>query len=435
MNIFYILYLAVTTIVFIVLCPFLFLYALVSGRRLKGINERMGWVSPRIAESLTGSPRIWIHAVSLGEVRVAEAVINDLRHLIPGSSIIVSTTTPHGRNLASDLFGKDIRIIYAPLDIFLFVRKALNAIRPDALIFLEAEIWPVWISEARRKGIKIAIINGRISPRSFGRYMKLKPLFRHILSKYDAFSMITEEDKNRITAMGADPARIIVNGNAKFDLLSRQANPALGEEMRRLFSLEKDDDLLIAGSTHTGEEVMIIDAYKKIIMEFPETILFIAPRHIERSKDIAALLEKNRLEYQFRSELKEGSVKREKQVIIVDSFGELFKLYSIGTVIFCGGSLVPMGGQNPLEPAIWAKPVLYGPSMEDFLDAKALLEENNAGIEISGPEMLAEKALMLLRDRLLQEGYGMRASDAVLKNRKAAERHTGVIANILTGTY
>jgi 3-deoxy-D-manno-octulosonic-acid transferase len=431
MNIYYIIYVLLTTVIFIFIFPFLFLYALVSGRYMKGLNERLGWISPNISKSLSGSPRIWIHAVSLGEVRVAEAIIGELKRLIPESSITVSSMTEHGKNLATELFGKEIRVIYAPLDIILFVRMALKRLRPDALIFLEAEIWPAWISEARRKGVKLAILNGRISPGSFNRYLRLRPLFKYILSKFDSFSMITEEDQRRITAMGADPARIVVNGNAKFDLLSGLTDASVKKEMQRLFNLEETVPVLIAGSTRTGEEAMIIDAYNKIIRKFPETVLLIAPRHIERAKEISALLERNQLEYQYRSELKDSSIQRDKQVVIVDSFGELFRIYSIGTIIICGGSLVPLGGQNPLEPAVWAKPVIYGPFMENFLDARALLEGNNAGIEVSGPDMLAEKALMLLSDRMLMEGYGSRARDAVLKNRKVAERHARVIADIL----
>jgi 3-deoxy-D-manno-octulosonic-acid transferase len=235
--------------------------------------------------------------------------------------------------------------------------------------------------------------------------------------------------------MGADPEKVFVNGNAKFDLLKGLAESSAETEMRTLFSLKDAVPVLIAGSTRTGEEEIVIDAYKQIINEFPDTVLFIAPRHIERSKDIAALLEKNRLKYQFRSDIKYPSVKRDRQVVIIDSFGELFRLYSIGTVIFSGASLVPLGGQNPLEAAIWGKPVLYGPSMEDFLDARALLEENNAGIEVSSADMLAEKVIMLLRDKILLDGFGSRARDSVLKNRKAAERHAAVVANILIGTH
>ena len=435
MNPFYIIYIVITTVAFVVISPFLLLYALVRGKSLKGLNERLGWISRQGTDLPTGSPHIWIHAVSLGEVRVAEAIAGDLKRLIPDTSITVSTMTEHGRNLALEIFGTDVRVIYAPFDIIPFVRMALKRISPDALVFLETELWPAWASEARRKGIKTAVINGRISPRSFGRYLRLRPLFKYILSKFDVFSMISEEDKNRITAMGADPEKVFVNGNAKFDLLKGLAESSAEAEMRTLFSLKDGVPVLIAGSTRTGEEEIVIDAYKQIINEFPDTVLFIAPRHIERSKDIAALLEKNRLKYQFRSDIKYPSVKRDRQVVIIDSFGELFRLYSIGTVIFSGASLVPLGGQNPLEAAIWGKPVLYGPSMEDFLDARALLEKNNAGIEVSSADMLAEKVIMLLRDKILLDGFGSRARDSVLKNRKAAERHAAVVANILIGTH
>ncbi len=434
MNLFYIIYIVITTVAFAVISPFLLLYALVSGWSLKGINERLGWISLKDADLSAGSPRIWLHAVSLGEVRVAEAIAGDLKKMIPGGSITISTMTGHGRNLASEIFGRDVRIIYAPFDIFFFVRLALDRVRPDILVFLETELWPAWATEARRKGIKTAVVNGRISPRSFGRYLRLRPLFKYILSKFDAFSMISEEDKKRITAMGAHPAKVSVNGNAKFDLLKGLAEPSAEADMRRLFNLDATVPVLIAGSTRTGEEEIIIDAYRKITGEFPDTVLFIAPRHIERAGDIASLLEKNRLEYQLRSEFRDPSEKRNRQVVIIDSFGELFRLYSIGTVIFSGASLVPLGGQNPLEAAIWAKPVLYGPSMEDFLDARALLEENNAGIEVAGADMLAEKVIMLLRDKTLREGYGSRARESVLKNRRAAERHARIIADILIGT-
>lgn len=434
MNIFYIIYLVVTTAIFVLISPFLLLYAVASGRFMKGLNERLGWISMRGMDRHGGSPHIWIHAASLGEVRVAEAVAGDLKRVLPGISITVSTMTEHGRNLASEIFGKDVRIIYSPLDIIFFVRAALHSIRPDALVFLETEIWPAWISEARRRGIKIAVINGRISTRSFGRYMRLRPLFRDILSRFDAFSMISEKDKERITAMGADPAKVAVNGNAKFDLLAGLADPSIEKDIQKIFNLEGTAPVFIAGSTRTGEEEMIIEAYGKILKEFPETILIIAPRHIERANDIAALLEKKQLEYQLRSKMKDASGNRDRQVVILDSFGELFRLYSAGTVIFCGGSLVPLGGQNPLEAAVWGKPVLYGPSMEDFLDATALLEENNAGIVVSNADVLAEKVVLLLKDRTLLEGYGSRARDSVLKNSKAAERHAAVIADILIGT-
>jgi 3-deoxy-D-manno-octulosonic-acid transferase len=427
MNILYLIYLLITITLSIPFLLFFLLTSLIKDKGLKGLKERLGWVLP----PHPGSPRIWIHAVSLGEVRVAEAIVNALRKILPGCSITVSSMTEHGRNLARELFDRDVRVIYSPVDVIFFVRAALNRIRPDVLVFLEAEIWPSWITEAKRKGIRIAMINGRISPRSLGRYLKLKPLFKNVLSRFDSFSMIMEEDRNRIIAIGADPSKTSVNGNAKFDLLAGLADPSVEKEMRELFSLKETAPVLIAGSTHTGEEAMIIEAYKLIAEHFPETILFIAPRHIDRAGEIAAILEKNRIEYQRRSSLKAGSTSRNKKVVILDSFGELFKLYSAGSIVFLGGSLVPLGGQNPLEPAVWGKVVLYGPSMEDFLDARALLKANHAGIEVSSPAMLAEKVIELLKDKALVQAYGARAREAVLKNSRSAERHAAVIAGLL----
>jgi len=427
MDIFYLIYVFITTALVIPCLPVFLLYSLLKGKNLQGLNERLGWIS----SSQTGSPAVWIHAVSLGEVRVAEATVNALRKMVPGCAITVSTMTEHGRNLARELFDKDVRVLYAPIDLIFFVRAALKKIHPDVLVLLEAEIWPSWIIEAKRKGIRIAMVNGRISPRSLGRYLMLRPLFKSILAKFDCFSMITDEDRKRITAMGADPSRTVVNGNAKFDLLTKLADPSIEKEMRQIFNLEEDTPVLIAGSTHTGEEAMVVEAYKLIVKQIPETVLFIAPRHIDRAGDIASILQKNQIEFQFRSSLKNGITKREKRVVILDSFGELFKLYSVGTIVFLGGSLVPLGGQNPLEPAAWGKAVLYGPSMEDFLDAKTLLESNHAGIEVSSPAMLAEKAVILLKDKALMQAYGTRALDAVLKNSRAAERHAAVIAGLL----
>jgi 3-deoxy-D-manno-octulosonic-acid transferase len=427
MNILYLIYVLITVALCIPFLPVFLLYSLVKGKRLKDIKERLGWVLlPH-----PGSPRIWVHAVSLGEVRVAEAIVNALKKNLPGSSITVSVMTEHGRNLARELFDKDVRVIYAPVDVIFFVRAALSRIRPDVLVFLEAEIWPSWITEARRKGIRIAMINGRISPRSLGRYLSLRPLFKNVLAAFDSFSMITEEDRNRVIAMGADPSKTVVNGNAKFDLLTGLADPSVEKEMRELFSLEENAPVFIAGSTHTGEETMIIEAYKSIAAQFPETILFIAPRHIDRAGEIASILEKSRIEFQLRSDLRNGSIRRNKNVVILNSFGELFKLYSAGAIVFLGGSLVPLGGQNPLEPAVWGKVVLYGPSMEDFLDAKALLETNHAGIEVTSPVMLAEKVIELLKDKALMQAYGARAREAVLKNDRSAERHAAVIAGLV----
>jgi len=431
MNILYRLYILITSGLFLTCLPPFWLYTRIRGRYGKSLKERLGYVSRDITQSLTGSPRIWIHAVSLGEIKVARSIINALGNIMPDCSILLSTTTEHGRYMANDTFGDMIPVIYAPVDFIASVRKVLYDIRPDVLVFLETEIWPIWINEARRMGVKTVLVNGRISVRSFKRYLSFRHFFRGVLCNIDRFSMITEEDRNRITSIGADPHKIVVNGNAKYDFLADMAKPYIEQEMRKALNLEASIPVLIAGSTRNGEEIMIIDAYKRIIKEFPDTVLLIAPRHIERAGEIADLLERNNLGYQLRTEIGSNAVKRTEQVVIIDSFGELFKLYSIGTVIFCGASLVPLGGQNPLEAAVWGKAIFYGPSMEDFLDAKALLDENSSGIQVSSPEMLAEKAINLLGSPGLLRDYGSRARETVLKNSNAGERHARVISELV----
>ena len=433
MNILYGTYILITSGLVLTCFPFFWLYTRFSGRYGERLKERLGYISRGVTRSLIGSPRIWIHAVSLGEIKVAESIINSLRNIMPDCSIMLSTTTEHGRDLANDTFCDRVPVIYAPIDFIASVRKALNNIHPDVLVFLETEIWPVWINEARRMGVKIALVNGRISLRSFKTYFMFRPFFRSVLGNIDRFSMITEEDRIRIVSIGADPRKIVVNGNAKYDLLTDLAEPSIEQEMRKALNLEDSRPVLIAGSTRTGEEPMIIYAYKRIIKEFPDTVLLIAPRHIDRTGEIASLLERHNLRYQLRTEIDSDTVKRTEQVVIINRFGELFKLYSIGTIIFCGASLVPLGGQNPLEAAAWGKAIFYGPHMDDFLDAKALLDANDSGIQVSSPEMLAEKAISLLRAPDLLKNYGARARETVLRNRNAGERHARVISELISG--
>ena len=410
--------------------PPFWVYTRLTGRHSENLKERLGHIPPKLVQTLSGSPRVWIHAVSLGEVKVADSIINALRQILPACSVIVSTTTKHGRELATEIFGDNIPVVYAPADFIGSVRKALFRVHPDILVFLETELWPAWITEAHRMGIKTALINGRISVRSIGGYLKFRPFFHEVLRNVDAFSMISEEDSTRIRAMGADPNKIEINGNAKYDLLVSLADPAMAKQMQKILNLEASCPIFVAGSTRGGEEEMVLDAYEKIIKEFPDTVLIIAPRHIERTAEIRSLLERLGFRYQLRSEIDAGAAKRTEQVVIINTFGELFKLYSIGTVIFCGASLVPLGGQNPLEAAVWGKVVFYGPSMEDFMDAKAMLEEVGAGIPVSSPEMLAEKVVWFLRHPETLKSYGDRAREAVVRNQKAADKHAKVIAGL-----
>ncbi len=431
MNIPYAAYRTLTTILFILLFPAFWCYTLLSRRYRTHIKERLGCYPRSVLKALRGSPRIWIHAVSLGEVKVAASLIHALWEMMPHCRIVLSTFTEHGRALASEILGPSVPLIYAPLDFPLAVRKALLSIRPHAMVFLETEIWPNWIFKANRCGARTLLVNGRISPGSIEGYLRFKPFFREVLKAVDRFSMITKEDARRIMAMGADLKKVETNGNAKYDLLAAAPDQSAANEMRQIFSLGSLQRVLVAGSTRKGEEAMVLDAYQKIRERFPDTLLIIAPRHIRRIPSIAALVETRGLRYHLYSDLAGSCQKRKEKIVLVDTFGELFNIYSIATIVFCGGSLVPLGGQNPLEPAAWAKPVFYGPHMDNFLDAKAMLEDAGAGIQVSNSKDFARKALWYLHHPDKMKEVGERARQVVRNLRGAARRHAEVICRLL----
>lgn len=426
-NPWYAAYIIFGSAAFVSALPLVWMYSRLGKRFSLGWRERLGFLPTAL--SGPDSP-IWIHASSLGEVRVAGAIMAHLRNLAPDSRMMLSVTTNHGFASAK-VVARDTPVVYAPLDFLFSVRRALSITSPRVMVFLETEIWPAWIGESRRRGIRCALVNGRISPRSLRWYRKFSSFFREVLEGMEVCSMITEEDRKRIVAMGADPDRVEVHGNAKYDLLSRHADPSAVSEMRGLFNLVPSDLVLVAGSTREGEEEKVLDVYEQIRARFPGIVLILAPRHIARTAGIESLLRRRGLSYQLRTRLAESGAKRTEPVVVLDTFGELFNVYSVGTINFCGGSLVPLGGQNPMEAAVWGKAVFYGPSMEDFLDAKRLLEKEGAGIEVKGVEDFSEKALRLLRDKEHLASLGERARRAVLDNQGAAEKHARVIAKLL----
>lgn len=423
-------YKAISSGLFFTCIPPFLLYSRLSGYHSRDMKERLGILpSPPFLSSSNG-PRIWLHAASLGEVQVALAVLDYLKKMIGDCSLVLSTSTVHGKALAVQSLS-DIPVILAPLDHVMPVRRSLSRVRPDVMVFLETEIWPTWLTESRRMGIKTALINGRISPRSIEKYLKLRPFFREVLKSVDCFSMISEQDARRIQKMGADPGKITVQGNAKYDLLASQTDPKFEQEMRRKLNLEPGHRIFIAGSTRGGEETMILDAYEGILREFPDTILVIAPRHITRTSEIEAMLRGRGLGYQLRTDLDAPGCRRTERIIIMNTFGELFKLYSVGTILFCGASMVSLGGQNPLEAAVWEKVVFYGPSMEDFMDAKALLEEVGAGIQVTSARDLSEKSLGFLRNPDELTALGKKARESILKSQGAANKHARIITRLI----
>ena len=413
------------------LYPALSAYWAASGGRRSHIRQRFGHYERALAQRLAGVPRIWIHAASVGEVGVAGSIIDSLRTCLPDAAIVLSVTTEHGRVHARETLDPAIVCIRAPIDLPPAVDRALDGIRPDMLVCIETEIWPNWLTAAQDRGIKTAIINGRISIRSIKSYLRIRSLLMAVLSRVDAFSMIGPADASRITRLGAPPGRVTVNGNAKYDRLLSRLDPSMKGNMASRLNVKDSDPIWVAGSTRRTEQEIVLNAYEKICRSIPEALLIIAPRHLSRIPEIEGIARKRGLAYQRWTDLREGGVQRRSPVVIVDTIGDLHGMYSIGSLIFCGGSLVPLGGQNIMEAAVWGKPVLYGPSMEDFLDAKALLERTGGGIQVADGQELYEKACYLLGNPSVAEKTGRRALAAVLSNEGAAEKHASVICSLV----
>lgn len=405
---------------------------LLTGKYRKSLGPKMGLGSDPVAETENQSPRIWIHAVSVGEVTAAAPIVAALRKAIPHACLVVSTSTETGQEMARNIISDATAVIYYPLDLWWVVRKVIRRVRPDIFVMTETELWPNFIHTCHCWGIKVVMVNGRISPRSFKRYYGTRFFWQQTLLAIDRMGMISTTDAERIAEIGMPAERTSVLGNAKYDGLAARVSDDLANEIRQRLHIGPDERVLVAGSTHEGEETIILDVYGKLLADDPEMKLIIVPRHIDRGRTVMELVRNSG--YQdciAMSEINAGHSRKHERVIVVDVIGELFKIYSLATVVFCGGSLVPRGGQNILEAAAWGKVVFYGPSMEDFRDEKTLLEGIHAGFTVTGGEDLLHGIRALLKDPDALRRKGKAARAAVAANRGAAEKHAGLILETL----
>jgi 3-deoxy-D-manno-octulosonic-acid transferase len=432
MNPIYAAYALISSGLVVTALPFYWIYSRLFSKQGVPIAQRLG-VYDQTLRHLSGSPRIWIHAVSVGEVNVAGAVICELKQLMPGCGIVLSSTTSHGYAAAIEKLGREVVCIFSPFDFILSTQKALSAVKPDILVCLETEIWPNWLMTAQRMGIRTALINGRLSVRSIRGYLKIRPLMKATLAGMDAFSMIHADDARRIELLGAQPKKVTVGGNAKYDSLFDQTVTVTREKMAKLYGVEPEQPVIVAGSTRGIEGKVVLAAFQKTFAHFPRALLIIAPRHLKRALEIKAQAKALGFSAQLRTEIGETDTLRTASVVVVDTMGELQGTYSIASVVFCGGSLVPLGGQNVLEAAVWGKPVLYGPSMDDFVEAKELLEGAGGGFQVADGCDLAEKVMYYLSHPDVAAAAGLRAKQAVLSRNGAALRHARVIYEVLSG--
>lgn len=405
---------------------------LITGKYRRSFLQKLGARQKHLLANIEPGRRIWIHAVSVGEVTAAAPVVAAILRQRPEARIIFSTSTETGQGMAQRLVSGVDAFIYFPLDIAWVVNQMLSLVRPDVFVLVETELWPNFLAACQKRGVSSLMVNGRISPRSFGPYRKTSFFWRGVLQNVAAAGMISEVDAFRLISMGMDRDRVTVLGNAKYDALAAMASPALHEDIARRLNVQGAEQFLVAGSTHPGEEEVIIRVYQELLSHYHQMRLIIVPRHIERTGEVLRLLGKSGLDDVITvSAINAGRSRRDEKVIVVDVIGELFKVYSLAAVVYCGGSLVPKGGQNILEAAAWGKVVFYGPSMDDFSQEAALLQAAGAGVRISSGKELLEKILDVLADPQDAKQRGERGRAVVLANRGAAERYGEMVVRRL----
>ena len=384
------------------------------------LGQRLGLVRlPAAGE------RFWIHAVSVGEVMAAVPLVQALRTRWPEVPVVVSTVTGTGQRVARARLGEAAAVFAFPLDFPGATRRAVRRVRPRCFVALETEIWPNLLRALARAGIPAALANGRISDRSYRRYCWVRPLFCRVLAQIGLFAMQSDEDARRIISLGARPEVVLVTGNLKMEA---PAAPAGAERLwRRLLHLG-GDRVFVAGSTHRGEEAPVLDAFVEARAQAGALRLILAPRHPERVDEVEALCGERSLSTVRRSRMDSGSA---AGVILLDTVGELADLYAVADVIFVGGSLVPVGGHNVIEPALRAKPVIFGPHMSNFRAAAALLLAEGGGVQVTDGPDLAGTLVALLLDGDRRLALGQRAWAAVRRHQGACARTVAALEALL----
>lgn len=399
-------------------------YVLIKRKCHPGFFTRFGFLPEEVAANLRGTGAIWVHAVSVGEVLAVRGMVRKLQARYPARPLVISTVTKTGNDLAKKHFPA-ARVIYAPVDFSLTVRAYLNTIDPALYVSAETEIWPNLFEALHRRGIPVVQVNGRISDKSFRHYRRFRFILKSVLSCVRVFCMQTDVDARRIIEIGALPERVCVTGNMKFDDESQANQP----DDRQIFQ-DPCALVLVAGSTHPGEEEIILDAFQVLRKDFPGLGLILAPRHIERVGEIAAMITDRKLGFCRLSEILKTDVKA-KEIILVDTIGHLSRLYRYASVVFIGKSLVGRGGQNIIEPAALGKPVITGPHMENFRGVMDMLTRREAVVVVNAAVQLREAASFLLSDPEKARAIGQSAQAVVQEQKGAVDRTIERIGSVL----
>ncbi|MFC1837349.1 3-deoxy-D-manno-octulosonic acid transferase, partial [Thermodesulfobacteriota bacterium] len=394
----------------ILLFPLLLVKAIISPKYRGRIFLRLGFGIEELAQKLPeGRQRIWIHALSVGEVLSAQPLVRDLRAACPAVTLIFSASTKTGEELAREVLGSEIDLFVPfPLDIYSNARKFIDRIAADLFVLIETDFWPNFLHILDRKKAAAILVNGRISQNSFSRYKRFRFLFLPMFKTFQFISMQTEADAGKMVELGIDADQVKALGNLKYDAVLPDTVGWAGEQRpisfyRQQFGISPEKIVWIAGSTHAGEEVTILSAYKRLSLLFPNLFLVVAPRDINRGREIKDIADKLGLTVRRRTAPFQDEEFPGAPLLILDTMGELSRMYSFCNIAFIGGSLVPDGGHNPLEPAAFGKPIFFGPYMDDFTEISSDLLEKDAAIVCHDEDEIFEVLKKLLVNSTLRE--------------------------------
>jgi 3-deoxy-D-manno-octulosonic-acid transferase len=416
----WVLYEAALMLAFVLAAPFFLFRGFLRGKYLTNFPDRMGFY-----KSKPDAHDLWIHAVSVGEVIASQPVVKHILAARPGISMVITTTTITGQAQARRLY-PDATITYFPFDFTIAVNRFLDHYRPRAFATMETEIWPNATRLARARGIRMLLANGRISDRSFPRYRAFRGLLRPVLSRYERILAREEEDRQRFIAIGAPESAVETTGNVKFDYEPDAAPLEIAPVLGRLI---RNRRVVVLGSTMEGEDEALLPELEKFVREM-DAFVILAPRKPERFELVAGLLTTSSLSFVRRSELRDDAPAAE--VLLLDTFGELARMYRYASVAFVGGSLVPNGGHNPIEPAAAGVPVCFGPSMTNFREIAAAFLKAESAREVRKAEEVIEFAREMFTDDDKRRAWGERGRQTVLVNRGASQRSAERILALLS---
>ncbi|MGE5361105.1 MAG: 3-deoxy-D-manno-octulosonic acid transferase [Bacteroidales bacterium] len=407
-------------------CSPYFVYQAIRYRKYtRTIRQRLGFLP--VSLNVDAERSIWIQAVSVGEALAARPLAAELKQRYPHLRLFISTTTIAGQQVARQNVKHVDGVFYFPFDLGFSVKRTLRILKPRLFVMMETEIWPRLLHECRRAGVKTMLVNGRISARSYPRYRLVRPLLGRVLGNVDRFCVQNDQSRERLLHLGADTSRIAVTGSLKFDALQVRGGD---DRVLRFFPMSENRPVIIAGSTMKGEEAAVLEAFGHVRVNATRALLVIAPRHPERFGEVQALSVEAGFKTVRRSELPIDEEPR-ADVVILDTIGELAQLYQVATVVFVGGSLVDTGGHNILEPAIFGKPIVFGPYMQNFAEIREAFLESRAAVEVRDAAELEMTLRQLLTDGDERVRLGTAARRIVEANRGATDKTIAVLTALL----